>query len=504
MTPFVIPPGMTNDDTIFAAPGRWANGSLVRFWEGSWQLKGGWERLTMTNLGGVCRSVLGWSDTDDNQNLIAFGLHNGLKVWEGSILYDITPTAFTDGSIDGTGGAGYGAGVYGGAGGYGTPSPADTYFPLTWSLANWGGDLMASPRGQSIFWWRQDTSVIAAPLTGAPAKITYMLVAPQRQVMAFGCNEETSGVFNPLAIRWSDIEDPTDWTTSPSNNAGEWVLESGGRIVTARVLGDYILVWTAVSLFLGTFVGTVGETWKFEKIGDHCGSISPGAPVIVSQTAAWISADHVFWNYSLGGAPTPLDCPIRLMFMNNVVPGQEDKIIGGSTSTFNEITWWWPDSRDGAFECSRSLTVNGSGWSRDLMARSAYVDAGPHGYPIGVSPDGWAYWHEKGNSADGQPLVGYIESSAFYLDDAAGGVLVNGVWPDFKSQQGPLTMTVYVREFPQSPERTHGPWTLAPGQSLKSFRLAGRIARVRFDWNSAPAFARGGKCQFDVQSIGGR
>lgn len=499
-TPFQPPPGLINDDTVFAAPGRWSNGSLARFFEAGWQVKGGWERLTLDNLGGVCRAVLAWTDTSSALD-IAFGLHNGLKVWSGSLVSDITPAAFVVGEIDGTGGAGYGTGAYG-VGDYGEPSTAD-YFPLTWALATFGGNLIANPRGQGIFQWEQDPLVIAQPLVGAPVNVIYTIVTPQRQVMAMGCNEEVSGVFNPLCIRWSDIEDNTDWISSPANNAGEWILESGGRIVCGRIIGDYAFCWTTDSLFMGTFVGAPGQTWKFEKIGDHCGAISPGAPIIKSQVAAWISPDRVFWTCALGGAPKVNECPIRQMFVDHITAGQDDKIVGDSTSTFNELTWYWPDDRDG-FEISRSITFSPDGWSRDILSRSAYIDAGPQVFPVGVKPTGQVYWHEKGHTDDGAPLTGFIESSDFYLSEAESGMLVNGIYPDFRSQQGVFRLTINTREFPQSPQRPHGPWSLAPGQAKRCFRLSGRIVRVRWDWSSAPAYARGGKPELDVQKIGGR
>jgi hypothetical protein len=499
-TPFNPPPGLTNNDTLFASPGRWANGSLARFFQQGWQVKNGWERLTLDNLGGVCRAVLPWTDAADNLN-IAFGLHNGLKVWQSSIVWDITPAAFVAGMIDGTGGRGYGTGAYG-VGTYGTPS-ADAYFPLTWSLAFYGGELMANPRNQTIFTWNAITPNIAIPLANAPARVTYMVTNAQRQVMAFGCNEEIGAVFNPLCIRWSDIEDPTDWTTAANNNAGEWILESGGRIVCARVVGDYVFVWTTSSVFLGTFIGAPGQTWKFEQIGANCGSISPGAPIVKSQTVAWITPDRTFWTCVLGGAPQQVECEIRTMFNDHITQGQDDKIVGSSVSAYSELTWFWPDDRDG-FECSRAITYSPDGWSRDILARTAYADTGPQPLVIGVSPDGQAFWQEKGNSADGGVLTGFIESTDFYLDQAEGGVLVNGLWPDFKNQIGQIYLTIYTREFPQSTPRAHGPWPLAPGMMKRSFRLSGRIARVRFDWSSAPAYARGGQPMFDVQAIGGR
>ena len=498
--PFNPPTGLVNDDTSFAEQGRWLNGSLARFYGDSWQVKGGWERLILDNLGGVCRSVLSWTDTTNDLNL-AFGRHNGLSVWRDNVLYDITPAEFVAGSIDGTGGAGYGTGEYG-VGTYGTPSVAD-YFPMTWSLGNWGGFLLANPRHQTIFVWDGTAPGIATPLPNAPAQVTYMLSMPQRQVMALGCNEEVSGVWNPLCIRWCDIEDYTDWTSASNNNAGEWILESGGRIVCGRVIGDYALVWTTDGLFLGTFIGAPGQTWKFERQGAHCGAISPGCPAVSSQNVAWMTPSRDFWTYTLGGQPTPLHCDVRLMFMDHITAGQDDKIIGATVSKFEELTWFWPDDRDG-FDTSRALVVNPGGWSRDILARSAFCDAGPQVYPIGVAPTGEIYWHEKGQSADGGILSGFLELSGFYLGDAAQEMLVSGMWPDLKDQQGVFNLTLFTRQFPQSTERAHGPWPLVPGQPKRSLRVSGRIGRVRWDWGSAPASGRGGKMEFAVDPIGGR
>ena len=89
--PLVLPTGLVSDDTSFAEQGRWRNGDKARFYGDSWQVKGGWERLILDNLGGVCRSVYPWTDATADLN-IGFGRHNGLSVWRDSVLFDITPT----------------------------------------------------------------------------------------------------------------------------------------------------------------------------------------------------------------------------------------------------------------------------------------------------------------------------------------------------------------------------------------------------------------------------
>jgi hypothetical protein len=502
-TPFTPQPGFFADNTKFLSTGSWRSGSLVRFYEGQWQIRHGWERLMLDKLLGVCRNIFSWSGTL-SVTTIAFGTHQTLEVWLSGAHSEITPLAFVPGEIDGTGGAGYGTGAYG-VGPYSAPSTAD-YFPLTWSFGAFGTWLISNPRGQGVFIWKNDFGLRAVPLVGAPAECTYMLCLSQRQVMCFGCNEEISGIFNPLAIRWSDIENIEGvpaWTTSSGNNAGEYILEGGGRIVCARRVGEYVFVWTDVGIYRGTYIGAPEETWRFEFVAEGCGAIGPNAPIIKGQMAAWISPDKQFWQCSLGGVPSVIECPIRSMFFDHYAQGQNDKIVGCTNAAFQELLWLYADDRDG-LECSREIGIGANGWFHGRMARTAAIDTGPTEFPVKTDVTGNVYWHEKGHSADGAALAGFIESNDYYVAEAENCVNFGGCWPDLKEQIGPLKLTLYSRENPQASERTHGPWTLSPGQARRSFRVSGRLVRVRFDFDSAPAYARGGKFEFDTAAVGGR
>ena len=108
--PLDIPPGLYSDDTSLATAPRWRDGSNVRFRLGRAQVIGGWESLTSDLLTGVCRTVFNWTDSDAVLN-VAFGTHSALQVWVGGGLYTITPSGLAAGSIDGTGGAGFGTGT---------------------------------------------------------------------------------------------------------------------------------------------------------------------------------------------------------------------------------------------------------------------------------------------------------------------------------------------------------------------------------------------------------
>lgn len=338
-----IPAGVVTDDTSFASSGAWVNADKIRFWRGRAEVIGGWERFLVNPLMGVCRTILPWTDNDGVLN-VAFGLHNGLQVSSGGDLHDITPAAFVEGAINGTGGDGYGTGYYG-LSLYGQPTNTDT-FPLTWSLATYGQSLMANPRGQTIFWWQNDTSQLAEPLANAPAEVAYMLVTQSRQVMAFGCSEEVSGDFNAMCIRFSDIENPDVWNTALDNNAGEVILEGGSRIVAARIIGSYIYVWTDFALFMGVFTGNSDQPWAFEKLGENCGLIGPNAAIVKDQVAYWMGPDVQFRQCGLGGAPSLIVSPLQQELQDNMPIIQADKVVASSCSEYGEVRFDYPDSRE--------------------------------------------------------------------------------------------------------------------------------------------------------------
>jgi hypothetical protein len=409
---------------------------------------------------------------------------------------------YQPGPIDGTGGAGYGTGAYG-VGGYSEPSTAD-YFPRTWSFGAFGEELIANPRGGTLYAWDNDTGAPAAPLLDAPRNCTFALIAPQDMIFALGCNEEVSGKFNPLCIRHSSVRKNTEWRTAADTTAREYILPGGGRIVAGRVIGSYLLVWTNHSLFLGSWVGALTQPWRFDRVAEKCGLIGPNAAVVVGQAAYWMGNDGQFYRYGLGGTVEPVPCAIRDDLFGNLTPAQADKVVASSISRFSEVRWDYPDARDGV-ENSRyvALSLAGQGWSRGRMARSAFLDAGPASDPIGVTPEGNVYWHERGHSADGGPLSWSIETADQYLSEEQ-TALVLGIWPDVKNQAGPIKVTVISRLKPQGDESIKGPFVMAAGEDKVDFRCSGRLFRLRFEGASLPAFARLGQIAVSIAPAGKR
>lgn len=616
-----IGPGIVTDDTVTAInTGNWADSSLVRFWRGLPQTINGWEFNTTDTFAGICRNMFAWRDKSGILN-IAIGTNTGLYLWQDGEIYDITPTTgFTPGNADGYGGAGYGTGPYG-TGGYGLPTNSNA-FPLTWSFDSYGEWLIANPRGQGIFVWKNNTAAPAVLLAsdtttfdadfttyanqtafdvdwtrgtgwtfdatgdeadsdgtqvavsnltrsvttvagrtyrvtitftkrsagtiaalaagtagtssssasgtvtttflasgastvvgaqadadfigsvndmviqqlGAPNSVGWIVVdGMRRQIVAYGCNEELSDVFNPRCIRWCDFEAPTVWYSSPSNNAGEYILESAGRLVSARKTSVGTFVWTESELFFQTFLGDPSQTFNFQRQGTNCGLIGPLAAAVAGSTAFWITPAIEFMTAGIGAEPQGMQSPLRREIADNLAPVQQEKIAACTISRFNEIWWTYPDARDGnGLECSRIVAVStvGNGWMRHRLARTSLIDSNPMEYPCMADASGYLYWHEKGFSANGGPMNAYTETGDIRLSEGSAVMLMRGMWNDFDDQQGNLSLTVRTKLFPQDTYQDFGPYTLAPAASKRDFMASGRFISLRLESNTAPTFWR--------------
>jgi hypothetical protein len=448
-----------------------------------------------------------WTVTAVTTNSWSFtaGSNGAAGVTGGGAAVVVTPQrAFAAGAIDGTGSAGYGTGTYS-SGTYSQPSTAD-FFPRTWAFANYGQTLIANPRNGPIYQWNNATGTPAAPLANSPPQVNFALVTPQRQVVAFGCNQVTSGLYNPMTVRGCDIEAPTSWTPSSTNNAWEQRLEGGGRMVGARLAGDQIFAWSDLCLWQAQFIGDPGQTYRFTKLGSDCGLIGPNAAAMIDQQAYWLDPNGAFHTCVLGGEPSRIPCPVAADMWLNLAASQSDKIVAALVPAFGEVWWFYPDARDGN-EVSRYVGYSHESgvWNHGTFDRTAFHAGGPAGYPLGASYGGTMYLHEKGQTADGGQLAYFWESGAQYVGNADQRVEIKAVWPDFKNQVGPVNLTLYTRGYPQDTlERTKGPFALAPGQSKRSLLADCRVARVRVAGNSSPAFCRGGKLQFDGVETGGQ
>lgn len=471
-----LPPGLDSDNTAFASPGRWADADNVRFYNGKPQAIGA--RVTLQTLAG-------------GQEILDLGLFQTTGLW------------FVVGTADKLLGGSFGAAT--------DITPASNWSNGgAVSFAQWGTNILASPFNGRLFQWVPGDP-IAIEVANAPDQIRTILVSPQRQVIALGTNEEISGTWNPRCIRGSDLEDISDWTTSATNNAFEHILDDTGQIITGRFLGNYLMVLTTTSLWMGTFVGDPAQTYRFDLIQHGCGMKGlSNAACVFDGALYWLGIDLRLWTYTPGGAPAPVPCPISKDFRDNFENDFEAPRVD-AIPHFGEIRISYSDTRDADDQTvTRFIAVNRNGeWSRGTHASRAMCTnplATMSVYAVSSAATPAAYVSGDANIVSMEELnsgtpAWHIQSSDQYLASGRQRFMTNRFIPDFEDRAGDLSLTLYVRDRPGTSPTTKGPFTVAAAATKKDFRASGMIAAVKI---AGTAYARFGKPSFDCVTMGRR
>jgi hypothetical protein len=270
-----------------------------------------------------------------------------------------------------------------------------------------------------------------AGASSVPQQQNYVLVSDvSRFVFCLGATEYGSSVFDPMLIRWSDQESVTNWTPSPTNQAGSIRLSHGSEIVTALQSRQEILVWTDSSLYSMQYVNPP-IVWGVQLLGDNLSIISQNAAAIASGVTFWMGVDK-FYKYD--GRVQTLRCDLRKFIYSDINTDQSNQIFCGTNEGFNEV--WWFYCTAGSTVINRYVVYNylEDIWYYGEIARTAWMDSAYQSGPIATTYLNNIVVHETGNdnneTGTTQPIEAYINSAEFDLDDGHNFSFIWRVLPD--------------------------------------------------------------------------
>ena len=353
---------------------------------------------------------------------------------------------------------GWGAGPWG-AGPWGTGATSATSIRL-WSQNNFGENLVFAPRGGGLFYWAAASGlaargVLVSSLSGAdanvPEVVNYTFVSDaSRFVFAFGCDDYSSSVLNPMLIRWSDQESITTWTPAATNQAGSLQLSHGSEIITALQTRQEIVVFTDSSVYSLQYLGSP-IVWSSQLLGDSTSILGQNAATLASGVVYWMGIDK-FYKYD--GRVQTLRCDLRQYVFSDINLNQSAQVFASTSEGFNEV--WW-------FYCSENSTTADKYvvynylediWYYGTMARSAWLDSGLRNFPIAATYDYNLVNQESGvddNTTDVTVAINsYISSSEFDIDDGHNFGFVYRILPDltFRGSTGSNTPQVTMTLIP--------------------------------------------------------
>ena len=233
----------------------------------------------------------------------------------------------------------YSAGLYG----IGQPLSAMTGTPITandWTLGNWGQDLVATQSNGPIFYWPPDSGIgNALVIPNSPPFNSGAFISTSQQIMiAYGSSTYNIGSIgvsqNPLLIRWCDSQDFTDWIPSPSNQAGDFTIPTGSRIVGGTALPQINIIWTDIDAWGMSYTN---PTFVFAttKIGSNCGLIGRHAFSQLAGNVYWLGPSNIFM--LSGGSVSSLPCSVWDIIFQDINLAYANLCWVGSNTLYNEV-----------------------------------------------------------------------------------------------------------------------------------------------------------------------
>ena len=422
-------------------------------------------------------------------------------------------------------GNGWGAGAWSRLG-WGSAAAINTQTDTLrlWTHDNFGEDLIMNVFNGGIFYWDASATnalgtraVKLTDLTGAsnpPTVASKVIVSDvDRHVIAFGCNPLGSTTQDPLLIRFSDQENAADWTPTSTNTAGDLVVGSGSRIVTALETRQQILVFTDKSLHAMQFLGPP-FTFGITMLSENITIAGPNTAVAVHDFVFWMGKDEF---YTYGGSVQKLPCTVKDYVFSDFNESQSEKAFASSNTSFSEVWWFYPSLNSETVDRYVIYNYQQNIWYYGSLARGAWIDRGILENPVAAGLDSYLYTHESGFDDNDAAMSAYIESSQFDIGDGNNFSFVNRLIPDVtfrnSSTASPtVTFTMKARNFPGGNylQTDNDTVTRSASVPVEQFtdqvfvRLRGRSMALRIESNQTGIGWRLGSPRVDLRPDGRR
>jgi len=385
-----------------------------------------------------------------------------------------------------------------------------------YSQDNWGEDLLLNVFDGTPYYWDKTlglgsraTDLASQPnASGAPTITRRIMVSgSDRHVVCFGCNPLDETDQDLLMVRWSDQENPADWTPTATNTAGSQRISSGSEIISAQKTRQEMLIWTDTALHAMRFTGPP-FTFGFSMLANNVSILGPNAVTTVGDKVFWMDREN-FYVYT--GRVQLIPCTLLRYVFDDINLEQSFKCFAASNKMFDEVFWFYPTAD--STEINRYVKYNftENTWDLGTLSRTAWVDYGVHDNPraCGIANStNFVYIHETGDDDDGSAMTSFIESADFDLGDGDQFMFVTRLIPDIDITSTSSTASVdYVlktRNFPGDSLATNSTNAVTSSTQQSFLRSRSRQAALRIESSTTDITWTLGDLRLDIRPDGRR
>jgi len=385
-----------------------------------------------------------------------------------------------------------------------------------YSQDNWGEDLLLNVFDGTPYYWDKTlglgsraTDLASQPGASDAPVITrrIMVSGADRHVVCFGCNPLGETAQDLLMVRWSDQEDPADWTPTATNTAGSQRISSGSEIISAQKTRQEMLIWTDTALHAMRFTGPP-FTFGFSMLANNVSIIGPNAVTTVGDKVFWMDREN-FYVYT--GRVQVIPCTLLRYVFDDINLEQSFKCFAASNKMFDEVFWFYPTADSTEIDRYVKFNFTENTWDLGTLSRTAWVDYGVHDNPRAsgiANSTNFVYIHETGDDDDGSAMTSFIESADFDLGDGEQFMFVSRLIPDIDitstSSSASVDYILKTRDYPGDSLTTNSTNAVTASTQQSFLRSRSRQAALRIESSTTNVTWTLGDLRLDLRPDGRR
>jgi hypothetical protein len=218
------------------------------------------------------------------------------------------------------------------------------YASTDWSIVQFGNSVLAANNADKIQYWTLGFSTTFADAS-ASAPVAKYLTIVRDFVVAGNLDAGT----NANTVKWSDINDFTDWTSGATSQSDFQVIADGGNI-TGLTGGEFGLVLLERAIVRMSYIGSP-YFFQFDVLTRNLGCMEGGSVVQYGQTTYFLS-DNGFYSCDGTNIEAIGDGKIDKYFFNNLNINEIETMTAAVDPVKKLVVWNYPNISNG-----RSLLI---------------------------------------------------------------------------------------------------------------------------------------------------
>lgn len=206
-----------------------------------------------------------------------------------------------------------------------------------WEFAQWGNTCIATNFDNPMQVITLGGSTFADLAAGAPRARHISVV---RDFVFVGNTYDSTDGNVPNRVRWSALNNSTDWTVSATTQADYQDLQGNGGWVQSIVGGDRALIFQERAIWMATYVGSP-VVFNFDAIEEARGAFCPRGVIKVGEIVYYI-ADDGFYAIT-GGQSVPIGFgKVDKTFLADINDSYLHRVTAAAIPDEKVIMWSYP------------------------------------------------------------------------------------------------------------------------------------------------------------------